>query len=326
MINRVTAWPSPSTCSTLSIFLPSTHDLRIPLLKSMDIEDDSDEYVEQTRLQRSLRNSRHSKRRKTEIQDDSSSEEIVVPEVSFEPLLDEIEDLVEDEDGSAESDYGFESVVSELLPEYLQTRKDRSMEDLERDDFGVLLRRLTRSEITSIIDSHSERADTGSMTVPEAIALRKLKVERERRRASLPSPKILAPPEGVVEGIENISSAPPDPETVDALAAIRKTPYESSFASRLYGLHARTLGVIYVDWDTKTPWMDLMEDIREHYQLLHPNRDPVNETRSAIMYTSLQSAHLDQVHDLLTRSFWQGIDVSDSLEHSPGKMYRGRVL
>ncbi|KIK61968.1 hypothetical protein GYMLUDRAFT_560406 [Collybiopsis luxurians FD-317 M1] len=65
--------------------------------------------------------------------------------------------------------------------------------------------------------------------------------------------------------------------------------------------------------------MDLMDDIREHYQLLHPNRDPVNETRSAIMYTSLQSQHLDQVHDILTRSFWQGIDVSDSLDYSPEK-------
>ncbi|KAI6149147.1 hypothetical protein BKA82DRAFT_620323 [Pisolithus tinctorius] len=39
--------------------------------------------------------------------------------------------------------------------------------------------------------------------------------------------------------------------------------------------------------------MDLLEDIHEHYSLAH---------------TSLQPHHLSQVHDLLARVFWDGIN------------------
>lgn len=69
-----------------------------------------------------------------------------------------------------------------------------------------------------------------------------------------------------------------------------------------------------------------MEDIREHHQLMQyghalfnkeyslthsfrsPDCDLVTEPRATIMYTSLQTSHLNQVHDLLNRFFWQGID------------------
>ncbi|KAH7924165.1 hypothetical protein BV22DRAFT_1013864, partial [Leucogyrophana mollusca] len=36
-----------------------------------------------------------------------------------------------------------------------------------------------------------------------------------------------------------------------------------------------------------------------------------------ISYVSLQPRHLRQVHELLGRVFWDGVDVSDCLEYSP---------
>jgi hypothetical protein len=67
-----------------------------------------------------------------------------------------------------------------------------------------------------------------------------------------------------------------------------------------------------------------------------PDREQPNEIPAPINYQALQPHHLDQVHDLLTRVFWSGIDgsfistlqarenaqlffdlVSESLCHSP---------
>lgn len=39
---------------------------------------------------------------------------------------------------------------------------------------------------------------------------------------------------------------------------------------------------------------------------------PSQETEAPIIYSSLQEWHLDQVHDLLTRTFWSGIDGTSS--------------
>ncbi|KAI0675684.1 hypothetical protein C8Q78DRAFT_1066396 [Trametes maxima] len=65
--------------------------------------------------------------------------------------------------------------------------------------------------------------------------------------------------------------------------------------------------------------MELMDDIREHYALAHPGREQPIESNAPITYCSLQPRHLPQIHDLLSRAFWDGIDVSDSLEYSPEK-------
>src|ERR1700753_2830343 len=40
--------------------------------------------------------------------------------------------------------------------------------------------------------------------------------------------------------------------------------------------------------------------------------DVPQETKGPIIYTSLQEWHLGQVHDLLTRTFWSGIDSTSS--------------
>ena len=59
-----------------------------------------------------------------------------------------------------------------------------------------------------------------------------------------------------------------NPQVLDALYAIHTTPYESSFLSRMQGFSPSLQdGVVAVDWDTRTPWIELMTDIREHYAL-----------------------------------------------------------
>lgn len=53
---------------------------------------------------------------------------------------------------------------------------------------------------------------------------------------------------------------------LSALENIKTTPFESSFLSRLQGTRGVALpGLIAVDWETITPWMSLMRDIRDHY-------------------------------------------------------------
>lgn len=60
----------------------------------------------------------------------------------------------------------------------------------------------------------------------------------------------------------------PKQEVLSALEDIKTTPFENSLLSRLQGTRGSTLpGLIAVDWETITPWMSLMRDIRDHYSL-----------------------------------------------------------
>ena len=59
----------------------------------------------------------------------------------------------------------------------------------------------------------------------------------------------------------------PDPEVLNALYGAQTTPYKSSFLSRLNGFSLRRAPVVAADWEARSPWMDLMEDIRAHYAL-----------------------------------------------------------
>ncbi|EJD07603.1 uncharacterized protein FOMMEDRAFT_16249 [Fomitiporia mediterranea MF3/22] len=65
--------------------------------------------------------------------------------------------------------------------------------------------------------------------------------------------------------------------------------------------------------------MELMDDIHEHHLLFHPEREQARRPTAPIDYQSLRPSHLPQVHDLLSRTFWPGINVSDSLEYFPEK-------
>ncbi|KAK0218254.1 hypothetical protein IW262DRAFT_1274590 [Armillaria fumosa] len=74
-----------------------------------------------------------------------------------------------------------------------------------------------------------------------------------------------------------------------------------------------------------------MNDVRQHYRLAHPEQTHVAETSAPIEYCSLRACHLNQVHELLARSFWEGIDVSDSLDYWPERctvvaMYKRLVI
>ncbi|KAF9650145.1 hypothetical protein BDM02DRAFT_3112570 [Thelephora ganbajun] len=60
----------------------------------------------------------------------------------------------------------------------------------------------------------------------------------------------------------------PDPAVITALEAIRTTPVESSMYARLYGCYPRPdATAITYDWDTRVPWMSLLEDIRDHHSV-----------------------------------------------------------
>lgn len=127
-------------------------------------------------------------------------------------------------------------------------------------------------------------------------------------------------------------SPPVNPAVIDALYSIKTTPYRNSFASRVYGTgdsYSGSRHVLAVDWETHSQWMELMADIKDHYSLAQyvrlvcfvflgvvdrcrtvcsPDRDQPIEQHAPITYGSLLPCHLYQVHDLLARTFWTGID------------------
>ncbi|KAH9971741.1 hypothetical protein BGW80DRAFT_1174286, partial [Lactifluus volemus] len=177
------------------------------------------------------------------------------------------------------------------------------------------------------------------LSVADAIVLRKLKLQRHSRIHNLPRP-LLRPKnfDAPLTALLLPPTAPKtpecDPEVLDALYGIQSTPYQNSFLSRLNGFAFRPSPVVVAtDWEVRTAWMDLMQDIRSHYALKCPDREFVvrEEPVAPITYVTLTAEHLPQVHDLLQRSFWSGIDVSDSLQHGPDRativaMYKRLVI
>ena len=60
----------------------------------------------------------------------------------------------------------------------------------------------------------------------------------------------------------------PDPTVVTALENIRTTPIENSMYARLYGCYARPdATAVSYDWDTRAPWVALLEDLHDHYSI-----------------------------------------------------------
>ena len=89
------------------------------------------------------------------------------------------------------------------------------------------------------------------------------------RTHNLPRPLLRPkPPPALVALPPTLKRSEPDPEVLDALYDIRTTPYRSSFLWRLNGFVVhRSPVVVAADWEVRSPWMDLMEDIRAHYAL-----------------------------------------------------------
>ena len=89
------------------------------------------------------------------------------------------------------------------------------------------------------------------------------------RTHNLPRPLLRPKPPAALVALPPTPKRPePDPEVLDALYDIRTTPYRSSFLWRLNGfvVHHSPV-VVAADWEVRSPWMDLMEDIRAHYAL-----------------------------------------------------------
>ncbi|KAJ6580962.1 hypothetical protein B0H19DRAFT_489442 [Mycena capillaripes] len=228
---------------------------------------------------------------------------------SLQPLVDLLEDV----------ETPFEVSMDRLLPEYLHDRAVLHEKESEKDTTGQVLRPLTRSDISSFIGAAG--TSSGSWSISQALALRKLKVGQERRRVGYTETNIsTSPPLNSTELLPSASIPLPEHNSIiESLETIKTTPYENSFLARLHGVArgAAIPGLVSVDWETVTPWMSLMSDIQEHYTFAHPEREHPSSILSPITYSALQPWHLDQVHDLLGRAFWCGIDVSDSLEYSP---------
>jgi hypothetical protein len=88
------------------------------------------------------------------------------------------------------------------------------------------------------------------------------------RTHNLPRPLLRPEPPTALVALPPTPKRPePDPEVLGALYDIRTTPYRSSFLWRLNGFVVHRSPVVAADWEVRSPWMDLMEDIRAHYAL-----------------------------------------------------------
>lgn len=181
-------------------------------------------------------------------------------------------------------------------------------------------------EIIDELEAKRERET--SLTVLEALFLRKLKLQQvwwinsftcefflkahffeHRHLHNISNPRLqLAPPRVLIPLHPATRIPPPDPAVLDALYSVRSTPYANSFLSRLNGFVDFPLVVIAVDWEARTPWMNLMEDIKMHRTLKCPDEEFPFEFPAPIAYVTLTEAHLPQIHDLLRRTFWDGVD------------------
>ncbi|KAI0358013.1 hypothetical protein OH77DRAFT_1518768 [Trametes cingulata] len=249
----------------------------------------------------------------------SKTPEVRVRTLSFDPLLQALrEQSIKEWEDDADTRDSFEEIIAPWLSECEQAERQFLQSREERDELANTLQPLSRQSSRQIRECTSIDPQPHMMSNLlvaksrlQPRALRKLilnrtpSYERHATLTLLPTPR---------------TAASVNPQVLDALYAIQTTPYENSFLSRLRGYSpSKQSGVIAVDWETRAPWMELMSDIREHHALSHPEREQAVEADAPITYCSLQACHLPQVHDLLARVFWEGIDVSDALDYSPEK-------
>ncbi|KAH9893525.1 hypothetical protein C8Q73DRAFT_536903 [Cubamyces lactineus] len=238
---------------------------------------------------------------------------------TLQPLLNTLRETTTQEwDDEMDLRDSFEATSKHWRPECEEAERQFLQSMREDDERGIALQPLSRQRANQLYKNPAGCSQNAtSLMLLSARSkfyhrtLRKLLLNLTPAHESRPSLTPIRLP-------RTKSSA--NPQVIDALYAIQTTPYESSFLSRLQGLPSRRQdGVIAVDWETRTPWIELMSDIRAHHALAHPERVQAIETEAPITYCILQAHHLPQVHDLLTRVFWEGIDVSDALEYCPEK-------
>jgi len=233
----------------------------------------------------------------------------------------------------SEGDGGFEVIMEGLLADYLESRQTLWAQQSSHatlcigtdgvgggtEDGGQLVRPLSRFETARIVAAAKQWMAGRLRTPAEWIVLRKVQLQQERRKAGIKEP--LSLDIGTLATVTPLDVPPSVPiprAVIDALRNVHTTRYENSFAARIYGNKPpKALGLIAVDWESRPPWMLLMEDVHAHYGLAHPERSQPERTPIPITYVSLQPSHLRQVHELLARVFWEGVDVSDALHYSP---------
>lgn len=146
---------------------------------------------------------------------------------------------------------------------------------------------LSPSYEADLLETLEARSRNG-LSVAEAIIVRKLKLQRVRvaffwslwvcvdvkaqfqhmRILNLSSPVLRSKTPPALTGLSPTRRLPePDPEVLKALYGVQTTPYWVSFLSRLNGFSFRRAPVVAADWEVRSPWMELMEDIRAHYSL-----------------------------------------------------------
>ncbi|KIM44798.1 hypothetical protein M413DRAFT_66849 [Hebeloma cylindrosporum] len=213
-------------------------------------------------------------------------------------------------------DDAFDQFMQTFLEDFLQSRQIQADRLVDVDELGKKTRPLRKTETVSLLE---ELAKKDHLSIFDSILSRKIKLERERSHACVRNTELRR------EDSLSLTIAPvvPPPHPVNedvltGLSGIRTTPFSNSFLSRLDGTNESSpQALIAIDWETRTPWMDLMTDIHDHYAFSHPDAEQTMLQSAPITYSTLRANQLPQIHDLLERSFWTGIDVRDSLDYQP---------
>ncbi|EKM50508.1 uncharacterized protein PHACADRAFT_152560 [Phanerochaete carnosa HHB-10118-sp] len=142
------------------------------------------------------------------------------------------------------------------------------VERIRYDDSGHAVMPMSRLQAQLMANQLAAKASESPALV---LLHRRLKIHPDEWRAivlGLP-PKFVSLRDSPVKPLEEALSPPVNPVTLNALHAIKTTPYAHSFLSRMMGFQPSPKPlVVAVDWETRSPWMDLMRDIREHYGLM----------------------------------------------------------
>ncbi|TRM65396.1 hypothetical protein BD626DRAFT_488628 [Schizophyllum amplum] len=210
-------------------------------------------------------------------------------------------------DDIEEEEISFQDVLDVYLPTWLAERSSKLSLTAELDVFDRAVRAPTCFEILTLAHRCDQSAAARAVYRKLAIAA---KDSRRRPAPSSSGPPPIPP-----------TTAPPGADVIDGLYSIRTTPYECTLRSRALGLntgYSIPKVCFEVDWKTRTPWMEVLSDIRDHYLLRCSDEDnPETEVPAPLIYTPLAREHLPQAQDLLQRTFWIGIDVRDSLDYCP---------
>ncbi|KAH7335485.1 hypothetical protein B0J17DRAFT_720010 [Rhizoctonia solani] len=287
----------------------------------MSLERDDEEWTDKAAPRRK------SKRVKREY---THSRSPLVSEPPEDPDVQHASSFLRSVQNLAIQDTEFEDVSEPILPELLDARRRVEAANVIQNEHGHFLRPLSRVEGDQLVDEIVQKQQMGLSTTSENILLRRLSQRASLIRHS-GSPKEPGPE--VVEALDElVEPLPPPQEVLERLYAIKTTSLENSFASRLYGGQFSEPTVFFRDWETTSPWMELMGDVVDHHRLSHPQDTGVDPYSWApIAYTPIYAWHLPQVHDLLERAFWPGIDVSDSVKWEPEQcsvvaLYKGLVV